>query len=111
MALQEVYARFPTRGVKTAAEDSMVGMYPFATFNRNATAPSIDTPLHAFIPYAHVDHMHPVSVIALATAEDGQALTREVYGDDVVWTEWKRPGFELGLELSGSAENIRTRKA
>ena len=99
MALQAVYAQFGERGVKTPAEDSMVGLYPHTTFNRNATAPSIDTPLHAYIPFAHVDHMHPVSVIALATAEGGKALTREVYGDDVVWTDWKRPGFELGLEL------------
>ncbi len=99
MRLQEVYARYPERGVKTPAEDAMVGMYPHATFNRNPTAASIDTPLHAFIPFAHVDHMHPVAVIAIATASDGPALTREVYGDDVIWTDWKRPGFELGLEL------------
>ena len=99
MALQAVYAQFPDRGVKTPAEDAMVGLYPHATFNRNATAPSIDTPLHAYIPFAHVDHMHPVSVISLATAEGGRALTKEVYGDDVIWTDWKRPGFELGLEL------------
>ncbi|AHG89393.1 rhamnulose-1-phosphate aldolase/alcohol dehydrogenase [Gemmatirosa kalamazoonensis] len=99
LGLRGVYERFPTRGAKTPAEDAMVGMYPHTTFDRNPTASSIDTPLHAFIPYAHVDHMHPVAVIALATAADGPALTREVYGDDVVWTEWQRPGFELGLEL------------
>ena len=97
--LQEVYRRYPQRGVKTPAEDAMVGMYPHTTFNRNPTAASIDTPLHAFIPHAHVDHMHPVAVIAIATAADGPALTREVYGDDVIWTDWQRPGFELGLEL------------
>jgi rhamnulose-1-phosphate aldolase/alcohol dehydrogenase len=102
--LQAVYARYPERGVKTPAEDAMVGFYPHATFNRNPTAPSIDTPLHAFIPHAHVDHLHPVSVIALATAADGPALTREVYGDDVVWTPWQRPGFELGLELERICE-------
>ncbi|MEJ2503374.1 MAG: bifunctional rhamnulose-1-phosphate aldolase/short-chain dehydrogenase, partial [Gemmatimonadota bacterium] len=56
-------------------------------------------PLHSFIPYRHVDHMHPVACIALATAEDGERLTREIYGDEVVWTEWQRPGFELGLTL------------
>ena len=99
LALQEVYARAEQRGVKTPAEDAMVAMYAHTTFDRNPTAPSIDTPLHAFIPYAHVDHMHPVAVIALATAADGPRLTREVYGDDVIWTDWKRPGFELGLEL------------
>ena len=99
VALQGVYARSGQRGPKTPAEDAMVGMYPHATFDLNPTASSIDTPLHAFIPYAHVDHMHPVAVIALATAADGEALTREVYGDEVIWTAWQRPGFELGLEL------------
>src|SRR5690606_37404741 len=69
------------------------------TFNLNRRAPSIDTPLHAFVPFRHVDHMHPVAVIALATAEDGERLTREVYGDEVIWTDWQRPGFELGLTL------------
>jgi len=98
-ALQAVYARFDARGPKTPAEDTMVGMYAHTTFNRNATAPSIDTPLHGYVPFKHVDHMHPVAVIAIATAEDGPALTREVYGDDVIWTDWQRPGFELGLEL------------
>ena len=97
--LRTLYEKYPQRGPKTPAEDAMVGMYPYTTFDRNPTASSIDTPLHAFIPYAHVDHMHPVAVIALATAKDGPALTKEVYGDDVIWTNWLRPGFELGLEL------------
>jgi len=99
LGLRHVYDRYPTRGPKTPAEDAMVGFYSHTTFNRNVTASSIDTPLHAYIPYAHVDHMHPVAVIALATAADGPALTRKVYGDDVIWTDWQRPGFELGLEL------------
>jgi rhamnulose-1-phosphate aldolase/alcohol dehydrogenase len=99
LALKSLYEKYEQRGPKTPAEDAMVGMYPHTTFDRNPTAASIDTPLHAYIPYAHVDHMHPVAVIALATAKDGQALTREVYGDDVIWTHWQRPGFELGLEL------------
>ncbi|PYP14723.1 MAG: bifunctional rhamnulose-1-phosphate aldolase/short-chain dehydrogenase [Gemmatimonadetes bacterium] len=97
--LRDTYARFPQRGPKTPAEDAMVGMYPHATFDRNPTAASIDTPLHAFIPHAHVDHLHPVAVIAIATAADGPALTRQVYGDDVIWTDWQRPGFDLGLKL------------
>jgi rhamnulose-1-phosphate aldolase/alcohol dehydrogenase len=97
--LRTLYEKYPQRGPKTPAEDAMVGMYPYTTFDRNPTASSIDTPLHAYIPFAHVDHMHPVAVIALATAKDGPALTREVYGDDVIWTNWQRPGFELGLEL------------
>lgn len=98
-ALQAVYARFDVRGPKTPAEDAMVGLYPHTTFNLNPCAPSIDTPLHAFVPYRHVDHTHPVACIALATAKDGPRLTREVYGDEVVWTDWQRPGFELGLTL------------
>jgi len=99
LALRGLYEKYEERGPKTPAEDAMVAMYAYTTFDRNPTASSIDTPLHAFIPYAHVDHMHPVSVIALATAKDGPALTREVYGDDIIWTDWQRPGFELGLEL------------
>jgi rhamnulose-1-phosphate aldolase/alcohol dehydrogenase len=100
LSLRDVYERFPQRGVKSPAEDAMVGMYAHTTFDRNATAPSIDTPLHAFIPHAHVDHMHPVAVIAIATAANGAELTRQIYGDDVIWTDWQRPGFELGLELA-----------
>ena len=99
LELQEVYAAYPDRGLKSAAEDAMVAMYAHCTFNLNHRAPSIDTPLHGFLPHKHVDHTHPVSVIALATAADGPDLCREVYGDEVVWVGWKRPGFELGLEM------------
>ncbi len=99
MALQEVYARFPERGLKTPAEDAMVAMYPHTTFDLNPRAPSIDTPLHSFIPFKHVDHMHPVAVIALATAAAGPEMTKKVYGDEIVWVDWMRPGFELGLEM------------
>lgn len=99
LALQRVYAGLPERGLKSAGEDAMVAMYPHTTFNLNPRAPSIDTPLHAFVPYRHVDHTHPVACIALATAADGERLTREVYGDEVVWVDWQRPGFELGLKL------------
>jgi len=97
--LQKVYRNYMVRGLKSPAEDAMVGMYPHTTFNLNPRAPSIDTPLHSFIPHAHVDHMHPTACIALATAKDGPALTREIYGDEVVWVDWMRPGFELGLKL------------
>src|SRR5216110_2241613 len=99
LSLRDVYARFPERGPKTPAEDAMVGMYPHTTFDRNPTPASIDTPLHGFIPHAHVDHLHPVAVMAIAAAADGPALTRTVYGDDVLWTDWQRPGFDLGLKL------------
>src|SRR5690606_13101181 len=59
----------------------------------------IDTPLHAFIPYKHVDHTHPNAVIALAASADGKRLTQEIYGDEVGWVDWQRPGFELGIIL------------
>jgi rhamnulose-1-phosphate aldolase/alcohol dehydrogenase len=99
LGLRQVYAGFDERGPKTPAEDAMVAMYPHATFGRNPRAPSIDTPLHSFVPHAHVDHMHPVSCIAVATAKNGRELTREIYGDEIVWVDWMRPGFELGLTL------------
>lgn len=97
--LQGLYAREDERGPKTPAEDKMVGLYAQATFNLNPRASSIDTPLHSFVPFKHVDHTHPNSVIAIAASKDGEALTKEIYGDDVVWTGWQRPGFELGLTL------------
>ena len=80
-------------------EDSMVGLYPHCTFNLNPRAPSIDTPLHAFIDRPHVDHMHPDSVIAIAASSDSRTLTHEIYGDEIGWLAWIRPGFELGLQL------------
>ncbi|MBA2353447.1 MAG: bifunctional rhamnulose-1-phosphate aldolase/short-chain dehydrogenase, partial [Acidobacteria bacterium] len=99
VALQERYAAMTPRGVKSPAEDRMVGLYPHCTFDLNPRAASIDTPLHAFVPAAHVDHMHPNAVISIAASRHAERLTREVYGDVVVWTAWQRPGFELGLEL------------
>ena len=99
LALQAVYAATNDRGPKTPAEDAMVEMYRHCTFNLNPRACSIDTPLHSFIPHKIVDHTHPVVCIALATATDGPALTREIYGDEVVWVDWMRPGFELGLKM------------
>ncbi|MEM9158373.1 MAG: bifunctional rhamnulose-1-phosphate aldolase/short-chain dehydrogenase [Verrucomicrobiota bacterium] len=104
ISLQGVYADMPNRGLKTEAEDKMVGMYRHTTYNLNPRASSIDTPLHSFIPYKHVDHMHPNAIIAVAAAAEGEALTKEIYGDEIIWTEWQRPGFELGLELQRIAE-------
>lgn len=97
--LRTMYLRDPARGPKTAIEDAMVDLYPHCTFNLNPRASSIDTPLHAFIPYRHVDHMHPNAVIAIAASRDGERLTREIYGDEVIWMPWQRPGFDLGLKL------------
>jgi len=85
------------RGVEF--EDEMVGYLPHCTFNLNPRAASIDTPLHAYVPRKHVDHMHPDAVIAIAAASDSKAITQEIFGDDIGWLPWKRPGFELGLWL------------
>jgi rhamnulose-1-phosphate aldolase/alcohol dehydrogenase len=82
-----------------AYEDEMVGYLSHCTYNLNARAASIDTPLHAFLPFAHVDHLHPDSVTALAASSNGAAVTAELYGGAVGWLAWKRPGFELGLRL------------
>jgi len=80
-------------------EDRMVGLYPHCAFNLNPRAPSIDTPLHALIDRPHVDHMHPDAVIAIAASSDSQALTQKVWGGDIGWLPWIRPGFELGVRL------------
>ena len=104
MRLRDIYNASENKGVKTPIEDEMVAMYPHATYNLNPRASSIDTPLHAFIPRKHIDHTHPVAVIALAASEDGEALTREVYGDEVGWIPWQRPGFDLGLAMQRKLE-------
>ena len=104
LALQDIYFSFEETGVKTRAEDEMTKMYDHCVYNLNERSPSIDTPLHSFIPHKHVDHTHPVACIALATAENGEEITQEIYGDDVVWTDWQRPGFELGLEMQRICE-------
>jgi len=80
-------------------EDEMVGYLPHCTFNLNPRAASIDTPLHAYVPRAFVDHMHPDAIIAIAASKDSRELTRKIFGDDIGWLPWKRPGFELGLWL------------
>jgi rhamnulose-1-phosphate aldolase/alcohol dehydrogenase len=81
-------------------EDEMVGYLPHCTFNLNARAASIDTPLHAYVPYRHVDHMHPDAIIAIAASANSKELTQQIFGDEIGWLPWKRPGFELGLWLS-----------
>jgi rhamnulose-1-phosphate aldolase/alcohol dehydrogenase len=77
----------------------MVALYPHCTYNLNPRASSIDTPLHSFVPARQVDHMHPNSVISIAASRRSKELTAEVFGNEVGWTPWLRPGFELGLEL------------
>ena len=98
--LRAAYEEDPEGGPKGAAEDRMVAMYAHAVFGLNARASSIDTPLHAFVPFRHVDHTHPNAVIAVAAAADGERLTYEIYGDEVAWLPWQRPGFDLGLALA-----------
>ena len=80
-------------------EDAMVGYLPHCTFNLNARAASIDTPLHAYVPKKHVDHMHPDAIIAIAASKNSRDLTKQIFGDDIGWLPWKRPGYELGLWL------------
>lgn len=88
-----------------AQEDEMVGLYNHCTFNLNPRATSIDTPLHAFIDRPHVDHVHPDAIIAIAAATGSQALTQSIFGDEVGWLPWRRPGFELGLWLHQFVED------
>ncbi len=99
IGLQKSYAATEPRGAKSDAEDAMVGMYTHATFNLNPRPSSIDTPLHSFIPFKHVDHMHPNAAISVAASKNSVALTKEIYGDEVIHTPWLRPGFELGLAM------------
>jgi rhamnulose-1-phosphate aldolase/alcohol dehydrogenase len=80
-------------------EDEMVGYLPHCTFNLNPRAASIDTPLHAYVPRRHVDHMHADAIIAIAASKNSKELTREVFGDEIGWLPWRRPGYELGLWL------------
>lgn len=80
-------------------DDKMVGYLPHCTFNLNARAASIDTPLHSLLPFAHVDHVHPDAIIALAASSGGEAATREIWGGRIGWLGWKRPGYTLGVQL------------
>lgn len=86
-----------------AHEDEMVGYLPHCTFDLNPRAASIDTPLHAFVPAAHVDHVHPDAVIAIAASKNAEALTKQIFGAEMGFLPWQRPGFELGLKLGAMA--------
>ncbi|MGC2784477.1 MAG: class II aldolase/adducin family protein, partial [Roseiarcus sp.] len=85
-------------------EDEMVALYNHCTFNLNPRATSIDTTLHGFVPHCHVDHVHADAVIAIAASENAEALTREIYGGELGFLPWQRPGFDLGLKLGAMAE-------
>ena len=81
----------------------MVAAFDYCLHGRGGAAPSIDTAMHGLVEAAHVDHLHPDAGIAVATAADGEALTKEIFGDRVVWVPWRRPGFQLGLDIAAVA--------
>ncbi|WP_428327385.1 bifunctional aldolase/short-chain dehydrogenase [Mucilaginibacter sp.] len=91
-SLKNVY-----RGI--AHEDEMVELFNHSIFDLNSKAPSIDTPLHGFLPFKHIDHLHPDAAIAIAAAKDGEKITQQLFGGTIGWVGWQRPGFDLGLQL------------
>src|SRR5205807_3977636 len=98
-AMKQLYENTPDNGAKTPIEDAMYPMYSHCVFNLNPRACSIDTPLHTLVPFKHVDHLHPNSVIAIAASVNQERLTMEIYGDDVIYIPWQRPGFDIGLKI------------
>jgi rhamnulose-1-phosphate aldolase/alcohol dehydrogenase len=98
-AMRELYLCAPERGPKTAIEDAMHPMYEHCVFGLNPRPCSIDTPLHTFVPFMHVDHLHPNAVIAIAASVNQERLCHEVYGDEVIYVPWQRPGFDIGLMI------------
>src|SRR6476659_4787474 len=98
-AMKTQYLNDPERGPKTPIEDEMYPMYSHCVFNLNPRACSIDTPLHTFVPFKHVDHLHPNAVIAIAASVNQEKLTKDIYGDDVIYIPWQRPGFDIGLQI------------
>src|SRR5258706_1965881 len=91
-ALKNVY-----RGIEF--EDEMVGLFNHCIYDLDSKAPSIDTPLHGFLPFKHIDHLHPDAAIAIAAAKEGKKITMELFKGTIGWVEWQRPGFDLGLKL------------
>ncbi len=98
-AMKPLYLKDANRGAKSEIEDAMHPMYSHCVFNLNPRACSIDTPLHTLVPYQHVDHLHPNAVIAIAASVNQERLTKEIYGDDVIYVPWQRPGFDIGLKI------------
>ena len=92
LALENVYD-----GIET--EDKMVELFNHCIFDLASKAPSIDTPLHGFLPFKHIDHLHPDAAISLAAAKDGAKITEELFNGEIGWVGWQRPGFDLGLQL------------
>lgn len=98
-AMKSLYLDDPQRGPKTEIEDAMYPMYSHCVFNLNPRACSIDTPLHTLVPHKHVDHLHPNAVIAIAASVNQEKLCREIFGDEVIYVPWQRPGFDIGLKI------------
>src|SRR5438552_2905336 len=86
-------------------EDEMVELFNHCIYDLASKAPSIDTPLHGFLPFKHIDHLHPDAAIAIAAAKDGKRITQELFDGTVGWVEWQRPGFDLGLQLKECLDN------
>ncbi len=91
-SLKKIY-----RGIEH--EDEMVALFNHCIYDLNSKAPSIDTPLHGFLPFKHIDHLHPDAAIAIAAAKDGKKITQQLFNGTIGWVEWQRPGFDLGLKL------------
>ena len=98
-AMKPLYTNHPAKGAKTEIEDAMVPLYNHCVYNLNPRACSIDTPLHTFVPFKHVDHLHPNAVIAIAASVNQERLTKEIFGDEVLYIPWQRPGFDIGLMI------------
>jgi rhamnulose-1-phosphate aldolase/alcohol dehydrogenase len=96
-ALEGVY-----KGIEQ--EDEMVGLFNHCIYDLESKAPSIDTPLHAFLPFKHIDHLHPDAAIAIAASKDGEKITQEMFDGQIAWVPWQRPGFDLGLQLRDALE-------
>src|SRR5580692_8323305 len=111
IGLQKSYAARSNKGLKSQAEDDMVAAFSHTTFNLNPRATSIDTPLHSFISAKFVDHMHPNAIISVAATKNCEKLTKEIFGDEMEYVKWMRPGFELGLVVQEIENNKPKAKA
>lgn len=111
LGMQKTYLSRSDKGLKSQAEDDMVAAYNHTTFNLNPRASSIDTPLHSFIPAKFVDHMHPNAVISVAASANCEKLTKEIFGGEMEYVKWMRPGFELGLAMQEICKRSPNSKA
>jgi rhamnulose-1-phosphate aldolase/alcohol dehydrogenase len=111
VGLQKSYGGRADKGLKSPAEDEMVGAYSHCTFNLNPRPSSIDTPLHSFVPGKHVDHMHPNAIISIAASKRCQELTKEIFAGEMDYVPWMRPGFELGLAMQEISRRNSTCRA